>query len=300
VPSDVRLFCGDCLDVLPTIESGSVDAVICDPPYPEIDRPYGRLTEREWFALMDVVVPECRRILKPRGSAVFVLQPNSERVGRMRPWLWEFMAKWTREWGMVQDAWWWNTSALPAAGACEYGLMRPSLKPCVWLGSPDCYRNQTAALWDECKENASRRATARCEREVRPSGHSLNDANARMAALVRGGTTPFNVLPIRSVGDAGGHGASTPPPLCDWWTRYIVPPGGVILDPFMGSGTTGISAVKRGHDYIGVEKMPEYHAIAERRIAEAQAGAALPLFDAVPEPAAVGYKQQSFAEVEGV
>lgn len=78
---------GDCREVLPTLPSASVDCVITDPPYPHIRRSYGYWTEAEWFDLMRAVVPQCMRVLKPTGSAVFILQPNSERVGRMRLWL---------------------------------------------------------------------------------------------------------------------------------------------------------------------------------------------------------------------
>ena len=57
--------------------------------------------------------------------------------------------------------------------------------------------------------------------------------------------------------------------------RYLckltkTPTGGVVLDPFMGSGTTGMAAVLEGRDFIGIEREPEYFAIAEKRIAEAQ------------------------------
>jgi site-specific DNA-methyltransferase (adenine-specific) len=62
--------------------------------------------------------------------------------------------------------------------------------------------------------------------------------------------------------------------LCDWWLRYICPTGGTVCDPFIGSGTVGIAAVKRGCNVIGCEKMPGYHATAERRIHEAQAARA--------------------------
>jgi hypothetical protein len=141
VVSECRFILGDCLDVLPTLKSGSVDCVITDPPYPMIDRPYGKMTEAEWFAMMRVVVPECMRVLKPTGSAVFILQPNSERVGRMRTWLWEFMLWVGKEWGIVQDAWWWNTAAIPEAHAIQGRLMRTSLKACVWVGPSDCWRN---------------------------------------------------------------------------------------------------------------------------------------------------------------
>jgi site-specific DNA-methyltransferase (adenine-specific) len=44
----------------------------------------------------------------------------------------------------------------------------------------------------------------------------------------------------------------------------------VILDPFMGSGTTGVAAVQAGRDFIGIELDPAYHAMAEKRITEAQ------------------------------
>ena len=45
------------------------------------------------------------------------------------------------------------------------------------------------------------------------------------------------------------------------------PTGGVVLDPFMGSGTTGVACVNTGRDFIGIEKEKEYCEIAEKRIA---------------------------------
>jgi DNA modification methylase len=54
-------------------------------------------------------------------------------------------------------------------------------------------------------------------------------------------------------------------------------PFGVILDPFMGSGTTGVACVQTGRDFIGIEIDPGYFAIAERRIKDAQAQLTPPL-----------------------
>lgn len=64
--------------------------------------------------------------------------------------------------------------------------------------------------------------------------------------------------------------------------RYLArltktPTGGVVLDPFMGSGTTGMAAVLEGREFIGIELNPEYLEIAERRIQEAQKQPRLPL-----------------------
>jgi len=48
--------------------------------------------------------------------------------------------------------------------------------------------------------------------------------------------------------------------------RLITPPGGVVLDPFLGSGTTGIAALQEGFKFVGIEKEPEYLAVAKARI----------------------------------
>jgi site-specific DNA-methyltransferase (adenine-specific)/modification methylase len=53
--------------------------------------------------------------------------------------------------------------------------------------------------------------------------------------------------------------------------RLKLKPGSTILDPYMGSGTTGVAAVELGFNFVGVELDPAYFAIAERRIAEAVA-----------------------------
>ena len=50
----------------------------------------------------------------------------------------------------------------------------------------------------------------------------------------------------------------------------ICPHGGTVLDPFMGSGTTGVACVQGGYSFIGIERDPAYFAICERRLADAQ------------------------------
>ena len=59
--------------------------------------------------------------------------------------------------------------------------------------------------------------------------------------------------------------------------------GDIVLDPFMGSGTTGIACVQAGRRFIGIENNPKYFALAERRITDALAQA--DLFVEVPVPA---------------
>jgi site-specific DNA-methyltransferase (adenine-specific) len=75
-----------------------------------------------------------------------------------------------------------------------------------------------------------------------------------------------------------GHPTTKPLPLMEKIISRM--PAGTILDPFMGSGTTGVACVKLGRNFIGMEINETYYNIAQRRIAEAQQQIALPLVTA--------------------
>lgn len=62
------------------------------------------------------------------------------------------------------------------------------------------------------------------------------------------------------------HPTAKPVTLMAWLCRLVTPPGGTVLDPFNGSGSTGIGALMEGFNYIGIEREPEYADIAEARL----------------------------------
>lgn len=64
------------------------------------------------------------------------------------------------------------------------------------------------------------------------------------------------------------HPTVKPIQIMAWLCRLVTPPGGVVLDPFMGSGTTGIAAIRQGFDFIGIEREARYLEIARARIEE--------------------------------
>ncbi len=70
-------------------------------------------------------------------------------------------------------------------------------------------------------------------------------------------------------GQKASHPTVKPVALMEWLVRLVTPPGGVVLDPFTGSGTTGVAAMQQGFRFVGIEREPEYHAIATARIEHA-------------------------------
>jgi hypothetical protein len=268
----LTIYHGDCREVLPFI--ASADAVICDPPYPEIDRDYGRLSESDWHALMNDVMTASRTLVGDSGSAVFILQPNSEKVGSLRPWLWQFLARWSSEWNMLQDVWWWNLTAPPTVHCQRVnGLFRPSVKICAWFGHPKCYRQQEAILLPVSDSVEFDPRFDRHELEYRPSGLTMRRARALQTCQERGGSTPFNLLVADQAdsvnsGGALGHGAATPMALCRTWVKYLVPESGILVDPFCGSGTMLAAARSLQRKSVGIEKEERYCEIAAKRMSQ--------------------------------
>jgi site-specific DNA-methyltransferase (adenine-specific) len=84
-----------------------------------------------------------------------------------------------------------------------------------------------------------------------------------------GGASRFFYCPKTSKSDrseGNNHPTVKPTDLMAYLIRLVTPKGGVVLDPFMGSGSTGKAAVREGMDFIGIERETEYFQIAEARI----------------------------------
>lgn len=67
-------------------------------------------------------------------------------------------------------------------------------------------------------------------------------------------------------GEGNNHPTVKPQKLMQYFCRLVTPPGGVVLDPFMGSGSTGLAAKTLGFEFLGIEKDPGYFEISARRI----------------------------------
>ena len=87
----------------------------------------------------------------------------------------------------------------------------------------------------------------------RPSGQSMQRLDGRETRKVR-----------------NTHPTVKPTKLMQYLIRMVTPPGGTCLDPFMGSGSTGVAALQNGFDFVGIEKEQEYFNIAQKRVSAAK------------------------------
>ena len=120
-----------------------------------------------------------------------------------------------------------------------------------------------------------RSASSKYAEEI-PGQGKVQKLNAARAA---GTITDADISPVRNARDVwhintvpykGGHFAAYPPKLAERCILAGCPRGGIVLDPFFGSGTTGLAAVKNDRRYIGIELNAEYCELAKERIGGAK------------------------------
>lgn len=70
--------------------------------------------------------------------------------------------------------------------------------------------------------------------------------------------------------ETGYHPTQKPVPLLEYMIKTYTNPGETVLDCCMGSGSTGVAAIKTAREFIGIEKEKDYYAIAKKRIKEAK------------------------------
>ena len=240
-----RLILGDCIDRMAEIPDGSVDLVLTDPPY--------GTTACKW----DAVIPfepmweQVWRVLKPNGAAVFTAsQPFTSAlvmsdVKRFKyQWIWE------------KDK--------------ATGHLNSKKRPLVAHEDVLVFCRATPSYSPQMVDTgiASNKSSRRLK-------ESTAQTYGRFSEYQRGGETkrfPRSVLRVNTVNSAHGvcHPTQKPVALMEYLIRTYTNPGETVLDFTMGSGTTGVACVNTGRAFIGIERDPDYFAIAERRIAEAQ------------------------------
>jgi DNA modification methylase len=100
---------------------------------------------------------------------------------------------------------------------------------------------------------------SKADRDEGCEGMNVKDVHRYRAGLGEG------IDPNAPARNRNHHPTVKPTALMRYLCRLVTPPGGIVLDPFMGSGSTGKAALLEGFDFIGMELSEEYFAIAEKR-----------------------------------
>ena len=234
------LYCGDCREVMRDMPDASVDSVVTSPPYNQIDSMgsgSGLMSGNGWLA-------KCSE----KGYSDEMPEDDYQR------WIVDVVGDCAR---MSRGLTWVNHKV-------RY-RDRVAIHPARWMPFPI----YSEIIWDRGGAIA-----LNCRRSA-PS-HEVILGFGSPHWWDRCNDAKCSVWRIPPASGIGGHPCPFPIEIPRRLITSSVPPGGTVLDPFAGSGTTGVAALRMGRKFIGIELNPEYCEIAARRL-EAEA-ASMPLF----------------------
>lgn len=252
----IQLLQGDCLERMKEIESGSVDLTVTSPPYDNLRTYNDTLVWNE--TIWQAAIKELFRVTKIGGVVVWVVQDKCVKGGESMTSFKQALHFADCGFLLYDTMIWLKPSPqAPTEGryydVFEYMFVFSKGKPKT-LNLLKDRKNKSAGAVSN-KETRSCREDRKIKNEKRVVAEFSRRFNVWELSRGRNKTSHPAVFPVKLAND---HIIS--------WSNE----GDAILDPFMGSGTTGVACVNTNRNFIGIEKDVISFEIAENRIAEAE------------------------------
>jgi site-specific DNA-methyltransferase (cytosine-N4-specific) len=263
----VTLHHGDSLAALRTMPDASVNCCVTSPPYFGL-RDYGESGQyglesspAEYVETMRAVFAEVRRVLTDDGTLWLNLGdsygPDKNLVGI--PWRTAFAIQ-EDGWLLRNDIIWTKPNAMPESVgdrlSCKHEhLFMLSKSPRYWFDVDPIRENRSPATIDRYRYSFKADPAAK---------HGTGMRGGMKTAGSEAGKNPGDVWEVPTQPFGAAHFAVMPTTLAERSVLAGCKPGGVVLDPFSGSGTTGLAATKHGRRYVGIDLSADYLDISLR------------------------------------
>jgi len=261
-----KLFLGDAQEILKDLKTNSVDLIFTSPPYADSRKnSYGGIHPDKYVEWFLPITDQLLRVLKSTGTFVLNIKEkvvDGERhtyvldlIKEMRKqgWLWteEFIwhkknsypGKWSNR---FRDSW---ERLLQFNKNRHFHMYQEEVM--VPIGNWAKSRLRNLSNTDKARDNSKS-----------GSNFGKNVSNWLKREMVY----PTNVLHLATECNNKNHSAAFPDELPEWFIKLFTKEENVVLDPFMGSGTTVVVANKMGRIGIGIEIVEEYYRLAEMQI----------------------------------
>jgi DNA modification methylase len=263
----------DTLEFLPYVRDFSVDLILTSPPFAlKRKKEYGNTEEDkycDWFMLF---APHLHRILRNEGSLVLDLGGAYKPGFPVRSvYQFELLLRLVKETGfyLAQEFYHYNPARLPSP-AEWVNVRRVRVKDSVnvvwWLAknqTPKADNRKVLRPYSDSMQNLLKNGY---KAKLRPSGHDISKKFSRD----NGGAIPPNLLELANTESNGRyqrlcrehgikvHPARFPPQFAEFFIKFLTDEGGVVLDPFGGSNTTGFVAEELARRWFMTEILKEY------------------------------------------
>ena len=261
-----KIINGNSLDEMRKMEDNSIDLIVTSPPYADQRKStYGGVSTTEYANWFLPFTKEMLRVLKPTGT--FILNIKEKVVnGERSTYVMELILE------MKKQGWLWTEEFIWHKKNCHPGKwpnrFRDSWERLLQFNKTKIFTmNQDAVKvpigdWSKSRlKNLSIKDQSRDNSSV-GSGFGKNISNWVGKETVY----PTNVLHLATESSNKSHSATFPTSIPNWFIRLFSNQGDIVLDPFLGSGTTCLVAESLNRKSIGIEILPEYFEVAKNRL----------------------------------
>jgi DNA modification methylase len=279
------IVCGDAHEVLSAWPDGLVDCIVTSPPYFR-QRDYEghrqqvglEASPTEYVQRLVGIFRECRRVLKSTGSLWLVIGDKYDD-GRLLGMPWRVaLALADDGWTLRADCIWHKPNAMPSSvktrPTVDHEYIFFFTRSSDYYYNADAIREPHVTFSPTSRMRGGRRHFGQRggtpEAGKNGGSNNLHDGRWDQAfhPLGRNKRTVWSI-PLSKYRDA--HFAVFPETLVETCVQASCPEGGVVLDPFSGSGTTAVVARRLGRQYLGIDCAPEYCELARKRLADSPA-----------------------------
>lgn len=261
-----RIIQGDSLTVLKSLPDSCINLIFTSPPYADNRKTtYKGIPIKEYVKWFLPISSELKRVLKNDGTFILNIKERTED-GERQTYVLELILE------MKKQGWLWTE---------EYVWHKKNCYPGKW---PNRFRD----AWERCLQfNKQKKFKMYQETVMVPIGDWSKKRLAKLSEtdLIRDESKvgsgfgknvsnwlgkrfvyPTNVLHLSTECANRGHSASFPLSLPTWFIKLFTQAEDLVLDPFIGSGTTAIACLNLNRHYIGIEAMDSYRNLAQDSI----------------------------------
>ena len=231
-----KIYLGDCLKIMKEISDQSVDMILTDPPY--------GVSRNSWDkrAPLDKMWSEFLRVIKPNGAIVITaVQPFSSMLVNSQLNIFRYDLVWVKSVASGQL----NVNKRP---------LRKHEDILVFYKKQPTYNQQF-----------TRGEPYEIHRKINFAGKGYNQQR-ESSKINTGYRHPTSVIYVPNPRIKGGHPTQKPVELFEYLIKTYTNKGDVVLDPFIGAGTTAIASIKAKRNYVGIEISKKYFDMALQNI----------------------------------
>lgn len=261
-----KIHYGDCINILPDIPNESIDLIMTSPPYADQRKQtYGGIEPDKYVSWFLPKSEELFRILKPSGS--FVLNIKEKVVnGERSTYVMELVLALKKQgWRWTEEYVWHKKNSHPGKWTNRF---RDSWEHCFHFTKEKKFKMfQDSVMvprgdWATKRLNNLKSYDKQRQKSRSESGFGKNVSNWTERELVY----PSNVIHIATECQLKNHSAAFPITLPSWFIKLFTETNDIVLDPFVGSGTTALAALQLNRQFVGVESDENHYKEALSRL----------------------------------